>query len=301
MPSRTSSLGGVGVVREQVDRRHDHAGRAVPALQARGCSWKACCTGCSWPSAARPSIVVTSAPSACTASTEQDFTLIGRRGARCTPRSCWCRSRSTVPDLAEAFTQVLDEQHARLDVVLVATPSTVVRMRAMDLTPHSAERRGTGARTSRPRTWWWCVTTPADFARACAPISGVVADTSHRRPPSGATSTQGAGPLPECPGRRGYPPVHRTRGSERFGTSASAARHTSGAGESLRKRTLRAVAERSVRRGSTSPGRTPRHGACSVRVGAVGASAWGPSPGVHVERAPTITGGRGDRGPSGGS
>ena len=34
----------------------------------------ACCIGCSWPSVARPSIVVMSAPSACTASTVQLFT-----------------------------------------------------------------------------------------------------------------------------------------------------------------------------------------------------------------------------------
>ena len=34
MPSRISLLGWIRVVVEQVDRRHDHAGRAVAALQA---------------------------------------------------------------------------------------------------------------------------------------------------------------------------------------------------------------------------------------------------------------------------
>ena len=56
----------------------------MPGVQKPHCrawlSWKACCTGCSSPSwAASPSIVVTSQPSAWTASTEQHFTLAPSR------------------------------------------------------------------------------------------------------------------------------------------------------------------------------------------------------------------------------
>ena len=55
----------------------------IPGVQKPHCSpWhsrNASCTGCSCPSFASPSIVVTSAPSASTASTLQDFTLVPSR------------------------------------------------------------------------------------------------------------------------------------------------------------------------------------------------------------------------------
>ena len=101
------------------------------------CSWKACCTGCSAPSAARPSIVVTSCPSAWTASTEHDFTL---RPSRCD------RARAAVAgvasdhraDLAELLPQVVHEQRAGFDVVVVRTPSTVTLIRV--IAPSSSDR-----------------------------------------------------------------------------------------------------------------------------------------------------------------
>ena len=52
----------------------------MPGVQKPHCSaWQSqnpCCTGCRWPSLARPSIVVTSAPSACTANMVHDFTAL---------------------------------------------------------------------------------------------------------------------------------------------------------------------------------------------------------------------------------
>src|SRR5581483_4888344 len=64
-------------------------------------SWNACCTGCSAPSVARPSIVVTSCPSAWTASSVHDLTD--------------SPSRSTVHE-----PQDVDEQLPRLDLGLLA-------------------------------------------------------------------------------------------------------------------------------------------------------------------------------------
>ena len=92
----------------------------MPGVQKPHCSawfsWNACCTGCSLPSRARPSIVVTSPPSACTASTEQDFTLlpVEVHGAGAAVAGV---AADDGAGLSEPFPQVVDEQHAGLDVV----------------------------------------------------------------------------------------------------------------------------------------------------------------------------------------
>ena len=81
MPSRISSSVGFGVVAQQVDRGHDHPGRAEAALQAvllvEGLLHRVQRAVL----AAKPSMVVTSLPSAWTASTEQLFTA---SPSRCT-------------------------------------------------------------------------------------------------------------------------------------------------------------------------------------------------------------------------
>jgi hypothetical protein len=64
------------VVLHQVDGAHHHAGGAEAALQAVALA-KAACIGCSVPSAAaRPSMVVTGALAAWTASMVQDLTAL---------------------------------------------------------------------------------------------------------------------------------------------------------------------------------------------------------------------------------
>ena len=64
-------------------------------------------------------MVVTSWPSAWTASTLQDFTL---RPSRCTVHApqLLVSHPTTVPVLPELLAQVVDEQRARLDLVRVA-------------------------------------------------------------------------------------------------------------------------------------------------------------------------------------
>src|SRR5690606_12106360 len=73
-PSRTACSSGSGFS----DNRSSDC-MIIPGVQKPHCNaWlssKAFCTGCSSPSRASPSIVVISALSAWTASTEQDFTL----------------------------------------------------------------------------------------------------------------------------------------------------------------------------------------------------------------------------------
>ena len=65
----------VGMLLHEVDGAHHHARRAEAALQGVMFAEGISCIGCSVPSAsARPSIVVTCAPSACSASMVQDLT-----------------------------------------------------------------------------------------------------------------------------------------------------------------------------------------------------------------------------------
>src|SRR6476620_12471137 len=80
-------------------------------------SRKASWTGCRSPSAvsARPSIVVTVRPLACTASTLHDFTLVPSRWTVHAPQ-LEVSHPITVPVLP-SFSQVLHQQHPRLDVV----------------------------------------------------------------------------------------------------------------------------------------------------------------------------------------
>src|SRR5690606_13808136 len=72
-PERTSSSSGSGF-----SFSRSSACMSIPGVQKPHCSawlsWNACCSGCSSPSSAKPSMVVLSRPSACTANTEQDFT-----------------------------------------------------------------------------------------------------------------------------------------------------------------------------------------------------------------------------------
>jgi len=61
---------------DHIDRGHDHARGAEAALQAVVVAEGFLHTGCSLPSFARPSMVVTCAPCACTANMVQDFTAL---------------------------------------------------------------------------------------------------------------------------------------------------------------------------------------------------------------------------------
>ena len=101
----------------------DTAAMIMPGVQKPHCSawrsWNACCTGCSSPSAARPSIVVTSCPSACTASTEQLLTLRPSNSTVQAPQLLVSQP-TTVPTLPSVVAQIVDEQSAWFDVVVVA-------------------------------------------------------------------------------------------------------------------------------------------------------------------------------------
>ena len=100
---------GCGCSLQQVDRRHDHAGGAVAALQRRAARGRpAARVRCHSPSWRRgPGSVVTSLPSAWTASTEQLFTLspssVDRAGAAVRGVAA-----DRGADQAEAVAQVVD-------------------------------------------------------------------------------------------------------------------------------------------------------------------------------------------------
>ena len=85
------------------------------------CSWNACCTGCSSPSVARPSIVVTSAPSAWAASIVHDFTDSPSTSTVQAPHDDVSHP-TLVPVSPHVLAQVVHEQRARLDVVLGRRP-----------------------------------------------------------------------------------------------------------------------------------------------------------------------------------
>ena len=113
--SRTVVLVGLAVVLHQVDGAHHHAGRAEAALQAvvlaegllHRVQLVAAC--------ARPSMVVTLAPSAWTASMVQDFTDLPSTWTTQAPH--WLVSQPTcVPVRPQLLAQELDQQRARLDL-----------------------------------------------------------------------------------------------------------------------------------------------------------------------------------------
>ena len=85
----------------------------------RGARWKAACTGCIASPSARPSMVVTSRPSACTASTVQHFTdsPSSEHGAGAAARRVAADVRAGEPDVVA---QVVHEELPRLDVARCA-------------------------------------------------------------------------------------------------------------------------------------------------------------------------------------
>ena len=99
-------------------------GRAVAALEAVLVPERLL-EGCSSPSDPMPSIVVTSAPSACTASTVQLFTASPFRWhcARAAVRGVAADMRPGQPELVA---KEVDEQQARLHLVSRGSPLTVI-------------------------------------------------------------------------------------------------------------------------------------------------------------------------------
>ena len=117
-PWRICSSVGVGLRSQQLVRRQDHPRRAEPALQAvlvperllqrmRACRRRA-----------RPSIVVTDAPSACTARQVHDLTATPSSSTVQAPH--WLVSQPIlVPVSAGELAKEMHEQQARLDIALV--------------------------------------------------------------------------------------------------------------------------------------------------------------------------------------
>ena len=109
-------LGRVRVLREQADRPPS----PCPGVQnphCRPCSWRnAACTGCSSPSVARPSAVVTCCPLACTVSTVHDFTDCAVQQHRAGAARGGVAADVGGPQAAH-LAQVVHQQQPRLDVV----------------------------------------------------------------------------------------------------------------------------------------------------------------------------------------
>ena len=107
----------------------------IPGVQKPHCSpWhsrKASWTGCSSPSVASPSIVVTSAPSAWTASTLQDFTLLP---FRCTVQApqLLVSHPMTVPVLPRRSRRYCTSSMRGSTSSETLAPSTVRLIRVMD-------------------------------------------------------------------------------------------------------------------------------------------------------------------------
>ena len=110
----------------------------MPGVQYPHCSawwsWKACCTGCSSPFEARPSIVVITAPSAWTPRTVHDLTDSPSSSTVQAPHDDVSQP-TFVPVSDEALAQHVDEQVTRLDLELVTRSVDGQRYRAQGRPP----------------------------------------------------------------------------------------------------------------------------------------------------------------------
>ncbi len=243
--------------------RRSHAVRIMPGVQKPHCrpcfSQKASWSGWSLPFVARPSIVVTVAPSAWTASTVQDFTAWPSTSTVQAPH--WLVSQPTlVPVRPERLAKEVDEQQPGLD--LAGLPGAVHGDGNRDLHGHLGGWKGRAVsssprdrvnahpldpRANRP----YNAAALADSQPAAQPFKGGVCPSSA----FGRRSLPHSLPLPFS--RRPRPAVPRAPPSRRqYVTSAS--------------RSLRARPTTTPRSCATSPFPSPRR--APTRVSSSGSS-----------------------------
>ena len=186
----------VGLVREQIGRRHDSPGVQNPHWTAP-VSTNASCTRCSRPSSARPSTVTTSWPSACAASTRHAQTSVPSSRTEHEPHSP-CSQAFFEPGRPEPLAERVEQALARPDLGLVLLAVDGQRdLHASTVRARVAVGRGARGAGTRP------------YPRTSS--IGLAASATCSAKDSPSSSGAARAPAPARPSRR-PPAARRARG-----------------------------------------------------------------------------------------